>query len=111
MRKVPQTATNHNKRSKDDVFRIENDVRQLRAEGKSGDEIMVLLKIPERTYRRYIQRVCEQDKQLWYSIVSETVYTEFLRLKDSFEYTYQVAKKLSETAKDTEDTFRAGYYE
>jgi len=86
----------HNKKSKDNVLRTENDIRALRAQGKTNDEVMAILKIPMRSYRRYCSAINKKDKQIWYSLVRDEVESQFLMLKNSLEHTYHRARELSE---------------
>jgi hypothetical protein len=105
-----KNATNvhkHNKRSKTDVLRIEKDIRALRTQGKTHDEIMELLKIPIRSYRRYCSRIYSQDKEIWASIVHDEIEAQLLLLKTSLEYTYLKALELAKTKSDTEEIISA----
>jgi hypothetical protein len=103
---VPKS--HHNKKSKDNVLRIENDIRALRAQEKTNDEVMAILKIPLRSYRRYCSTIARQDREIWYNIVEQELASEFLKLRDSLNHSYKIAKQLSEDSKlECEDRLAA----
>lgn len=67
-------------------------------QGKSSQEIMDLLHIPLRSYRRYTKSIFLQDKEIWYNAVKDEVCTELLNLRNSLEDTYVAALALSKIA-------------
>ena len=82
-----------------EVQRIEKDIRTLRDSGKSDIEIRETLKIEERTFRRYCSRIYTEDQNLWLSITQEQYATELVRLRSCLNYSYNIAKQLSEDSK------------
>ena len=82
-------------KSKDKVLRIEKDIRALLEQNKSSKEIMDILKIPERTFRRYSSRIYQQDQKIWLSITKHQLSTQLIKLKDSLEETYNIAKDMA----------------
>jgi hypothetical protein len=100
--------SHYNKKSKDNVLRIENDIRALRAQDKSNDEVMAILKIPLRSYRRYCSSIAKQDREIWDHIVEQELASEFLKLRESLNHSYKIAKQLSEDSKlECEDRLAA----
>lgn len=89
------------------VQRIEQDIRALRMQNKSENEIRALLGLEPRTYRNYSKRINDEDMAIWYAITAEEMAGELLRLKSSFEDTYLKAKALSETEKDVDAILEA----
>jgi hypothetical protein len=81
--------------SKDDIERILLDIRQLKAQSNTDNQIMETLSIPLRTYRRYLVRIYKDDKIVWLSLARTQLEPELLRLKESFESTYKRALELS----------------
>ncbi len=86
-------------KSKNKVLRIEKDIRALIEQRKSSQEIMDILSIPERTFRRYSSRIYRQDQNTWASITKHQLSTELLRLQQSLEETYRISLAM---AKDPE---------
>ena len=86
-------------KSKNKVLRIEKDIRALLEQRKSSQEIMDVLSIPERTFRRYSSRIYRQDQNTWASITKHQLSTELLRLQQSLEETYRISLAM---AKDPE---------
>ncbi len=82
------------------VLRIEKDIRTLRDSNKTDVEIRALLGLELRTYQNYLKKIHEEDQAIWYSITSNEMATELLRLKACLEDTYLKAKQLSENEKD-----------
>ena len=68
----------HKKKSKVNVLRIEKDIRALIEQRKSSQEIMDILSIPERTFRRYCSRIYNQDQKTWLSITKHHQQVHFL---------------------------------
>ena len=91
---MPNYNHNNNK-SKDKILRIEQDIRALRAQNKTHDEVMAILKIPLRSYRRYCSSIAKQDREIWHSIVEEQLSSELLHLKSSLEETYRVSLEMA----------------
>lgn len=86
---MPQNSNNK-------ILRIQRDIHSLMQQGKSSEDIMSTLKIPLRSYRRYCSTIYKQRKEVWYSITSQQLEHELLRLKDSLEHTYRTALAMSE---------------
>ena len=86
-------------KSKNKVLRIEKDIRALIEQRKSSQEIMDILSIQERTFRRYSSRIYRQDQNTWASITKHQLSTELLRLQQSLEETYRISLAM---AKDPE---------
>ena len=82
----------HKKKSKDNVLRIEKDIRALLEQRKSSQEIMDILSIPERSFRRYCA-IYNQDLKTFLSITKEQLGTELLKLRSSLEETYKIVEK------------------
>ena len=98
----------HNKKSKDNVLRIEQDIRALRGQDKTNDEVMAILEIPLRSYRRYCSSIARQDREIWDHIVKQELASEFLKLRESLNHSYKIAKQLSEDSKlECEDRLAA----
>ena len=79
--------------------RIIKDIRSLRDSGKSDEEIRNLLGIELRTFQRYTKTIYEEDQTLWLSITQEQYSTELLKLHSCLNYSYNIAKQLSEDSK------------
>jgi hypothetical protein len=80
-------------RSKVDIERIILDIRQLKAQSSTDNQIMEVLNIPLRTYRRYLARIYKDDKKIWSTVVSTQLQAELLRLKEAFEEDYKFCKE------------------
>ena len=76
--------------------RIIKDIRTLRDNGKSDEEIRNLLGIELRTYQRYTKTIHEEDKQVWYDIASQELESELLKLRTCLNNNYKIAIKLAE---------------
>ena len=50
------------------VDRVISDMRQLRAQNKTDNEIRALLVLELRTYQRYTKQIHEEDKAIWFGI-------------------------------------------
>ena len=85
----------HKKKSKDNVLRIEKDIRALLEQRKSSQEIMDILSIPERTFRRYCSRIYHEDQKIFLSVTKEQLSSELLRLRSSLEETYKISKDMA----------------
>src|SRR6476659_6319383 len=85
----------HKKKSKDNVLRIEKDIRALLEQRKSSQEIMDILSIPERTFRRYCSMIYNQDQKTFLSITKEQLGSELLRLRSSLEETYDISRGMA----------------
>ena len=59
-----------------------------------------------RTYQKHNKRINEHDKAIFYSLIRDEIESQFLRLKQSLENTYQTALKMSED-KDYHDRLTA----
>lgn len=84
------------KNSNNDIVRIEKDISQLMQQGKSSGEIMDILGIPLRTFRRYTAAIHKQNQIAWYSLVRDELATELLRLRASLEESYHIALAMAE---------------
>ncbi len=91
-RKRQKTVTVVRHPTNTDIQRLQNDIRQLLEQNKSDSEVMALLGLESRTYQRYVKRIHEEDKAVWYSITREELESQFLKLKQSFEETYTIAR-------------------
>jgi hypothetical protein len=89
------------KRKNSDILRKLQDVSQLMQQNKSDQEIMTILKLPQRTLTRYKQRIHEQNKKIWYSMVHNETEGQLLMLKSSLEWTYSKAMELAESESNT----------
>lgn len=85
----------HKKKSKVNVLRIEKDIRALLKQRKSSQEIMDILSIPERTFRRYCSRIYNQDQKTWLSITKHQLGSELLRFRSSLEDTYDISREMA----------------
>ena len=85
----------HKKKSKVNVLRIEKDIRALLKQRKSSQEIMDILSIPERTFRRYCSRIYNQDQKTWLSITKHQLGSELLRFRSSLEETYDISREMA----------------
>ena len=84
------------KTKKPPTERIIKDIRSLRDSGKTDIDIRETLGIELRIFQRYTKTIYEQDKQIWYDISSQEVESELLRLRSCLNYSYNIAKQLSE---------------
>lgn len=50
---------------------------------------MTILKIPERTFRRYTSIIYKQDREVWLSITRNELSSDLLRLRSSLADTYR----------------------
>ena len=66
--------------SKNNILRIQKDISSLMQQGKSSEEIMNLLHIPLRSYRRYTKSIFLQDKEIWHDHVKEGYVQNYLGL-------------------------------
>jgi hypothetical protein len=82
-----------------EIAQILTDIRQLRDSNKSDNEIKALLGIEPRQYQRLTKKICEQDQKVWFSITQGQLGTELLRMKQSLEDTYKIARQMSEDPK------------
>jgi hypothetical protein len=82
-----------------EIAQILTDIRQLRDSNKSDNEIKALLGIELRQYQRLTKKICEQDQKVWFSITQGQLGTELLRMKQSLEDTYKIARQMSEDPK------------
>jgi hypothetical protein len=80
---------------------------QLRAQNKSDKEIRDILNLELRTFQRYTKRIHDEDKEIWYSITSNEMASELLRLKGCLEHTYQKANEISEKKEDVGEVLEA----
>ena len=85
----------HKKKSKVNVVRIEKDIRALLEQRKSSQEIMDILSIPERTFRRYCSRIHQEDQNTWLSITKHQLATSLLKLRSSLEETYDISREMA----------------
>jgi hypothetical protein len=69
------------------------DIHRLMQANKSDEEIMHTLNLPLRTFQRYKKRIHDHNKAIWYQITRNELETELLRLKNSFEDTFRIAKQ------------------
>jgi hypothetical protein len=83
--------------SRSNILRIQKDISNLMAEGKSSQEIMVLLHIPLRSYRRYTAAIHKQQSKEWNDLVKHEVATELLMLRSSLEETFTKSRELANT--------------
>ena len=75
--------------------RIIKDIRTVRDSGKSDIEIRETLGLGLRTYQKYTHNIHLEDQKVWYSITQEQMGTELLRMKQSLEETYKIAKDMA----------------
>ena len=47
-----------------------------------------------RTFQGYSKKIHHEDKEVWYSITSNELESEFLKLKESYEIHYRECKTL-----------------
>ena len=85
----------HKKKSKVNVLRIEQDIRALLEQRKSSQEIMDILSIPERTFRRYCALIYRQDQKTWASITKHQLASSLLKLRSSLEETYDISREMA----------------
>jgi hypothetical protein len=91
-----------------EVKRVLTDIRSLREQNKSDKEIRDVLGLKVRMYQRYIKRIHEIDEEIWRKIASTQLESELLRLKQSFEDTYIITKRISESEdKPTQEILEA----
>lgn len=96
------------KPSQNKVLRKQKDISQLMQQGKTSQEIMDLLGIPLRSYRRYTAAIHKQNQKAWYSLVRDELATELLKLRASLEESYHIALTLSKKpGLDTMDVLAA----
>jgi deoxyxylulose-5-phosphate synthase len=93
--------------SRNNILRIQKDISNLMQQGKSSQEIMDLLHIPLRSYRRYTAAINKQEKNAWYSLVKNELATELLRLKSSYEESFTKSRELANTSSVTTDVLLA----
>ena len=86
-------------KSKVKVLRIEKDIRALLEQRKTSQEIMDILSIPERTFRRYCSRIYTEDQKTLLSITKNELASELLRLRSSLEETYKISKEMANDPK------------
>lgn len=95
------------KKSREQTIRIIEDIKKYRnSEDKvySEAEIMQLLSIPLRSYKRYIKEIHDQDKEAWLNVTRTQLEPELIKLKTSLEHTYKVMKEdLENKAQTTQD--------
>jgi hypothetical protein len=72
-------------------------IRQLKKEDRNDREIMDTLGIPLRSYRIYVSEIHKDDKIAWLLTSRTQLEPELLKLKESFENTYDRALELSKT--------------
>lgn len=85
------------KNSNNEIHRILRDISNLMQHGKSSSDIMTLLHIPLRSYRRYTSKIYKQQSKEWHDLVKHEVATQLLRLRSSYEETHLAAKELCKT--------------
>lgn len=85
----------HKKKSKDNVLRIEKDIRALLEQRKTSQEIMDILSIPERTFRRYCANIYQQDQNTWLSITKHQLASSLLKLRSSLEEAYDISREMA----------------
>jgi hypothetical protein len=85
--------------NKSDVERIIADIRTLKDNGKSNEEIRLMLGISLRSYQRYTKRIHDENKRIWFAITQESLGTELLRMKKSLEKTFRISEKMAEDPK------------
>lgn len=71
------------------------DIRALMKQNKSSEQIMSLLHIPLRSYRRYTSKIYKQNQKAWYSLVRDELETELLALRFSFNETFTIAREIA----------------
>ena len=91
--KTNEKAIHHSTNS--EVQRIKKDIRSLRDSGRSDIEIGETLGLDLRTYQKYTHIIHLEDQQVWLSITQEQMGTELLRMKQSLEETYKIAKQMA----------------
>ena len=90
-----RTKTNKKHSTNSEVERIKKDIRALRDVGKSDTQIRETLGLELRTYQKYTHNIHLEDQKVWYSITQEQMGTELLRMKQSLEETYKIAKDMA----------------
>ena len=96
----------NNKKTKEQLDRILDDIKRLRND-KTEQEIMGLLAIEYRTFRRYMEIINKQDKEAWLNITRTQLEPELLKLKSSLEHTYNKALEEVDNATNTQDRLLA----
>jgi hypothetical protein len=84
-------------KSNSEVKRVLTDIRSLKEQNKNDKEIRDILGLKVRMYQRYVKRVHELDQEIWRKITYTQLESELLKLKQSFEDTYIITKRISES--------------
>ena len=84
------------KKSYIDVDRTILDIQKLKSESKTDTEIMEILGLPLPTYRKYNARIHKHNKEIWNQIATTELHTEYLRLKESLEESYHIAREIAQ---------------
>lgn len=73
-------------------------IRHLLAEGHTNKEIIEMMQLEERSFYRYMSRICEQDKAYFEQQDNESMATEMMRLAK--ESTLKSLRRLDAMAAD-----------
>ena len=95
---------------KEKTIRILEDIRKYRNSQDrqySDEEIRSILGIKIRMYQRYLEIIHKQDKEAWLNVTRTQLEPEMLKLKASYEETYQTAKEEVQNATTTQDKLLA----
>lgn len=95
--------------TKSKTLRITEDIRKFRKDPYNWNdkEIQHELGLTDRMWRRYNRMVNQQDKKIWYELTKDQLESELLKLKVSYEETYQVAKQGVKDSKTIEEKLLA----
>jgi hypothetical protein len=84
-----------NKRSESEVRNAINEIRKMIGLNMPDKKIIERLKIPNSTFYRYKSRIYNEDRELWEKVSIEPLESRALKLKESLEHTYRIAREIA----------------
>jgi hypothetical protein len=84
-----------NKRSESEVRNAINEIRKMIGLNMPDKKIIERLKIPKSTFYRYKSRIYNEDRELWEKVSIEPLESRALKLKESLEHTYRIAREIA----------------
>ena len=91
------------KKSKEHVIRVLEKIRELRKAKVPEREIQYQLALTPRTWERHIKKIHEEDKEIWQQVARTQLESELIKLKSSFERTFDIMDAEADKAVTTEE--------